>query len=168
QVKIGFMRFPARVLFDLGGWISYPWPLAITFSIDLKLALFIACLFAHPSKLKVLHQFTRNTEMDTDQYFIAKDYLREFDLKELFVKHTVIFSELHFHEGDEPLSSKQRDVLTSQLQDVMNEMTLLVLRKKNSNAQYLNQTKSRKPGVLTSTVKPPIAHQADHLNRAYS
>ncbi len=106
--------------------------------------------------------------MDTGQYFIAPDYLRAFDLKELFVKHTVIFSELHFHEGDEPLSSKQRDELTTQLQDVMNEMNILVLRKKNSNAQYLNQTKSRKPSILTSNVKPPISTQADHLNRAYS
>jgi hypothetical protein len=142
--------------------------LAIIFSIDLKPVLFIACRLIYLGKLIVLHQFTRNTKIDTGQYFIAQDYLRSFDLKELFVKHTVIFSELHFHEGDEPLSSKQRDELTAGLHDVMNEMTLLVLSKKNLNSRSLNYTKSIKSSELFSHIKPPISTQVDHFIRAYS
>ena len=66
--------------------------------------------------------------MAANHHFIANEYLRAFDLKEIFAKYAVYFASLHY--PDEPLSSKDRHELTLKLEEAMNEMTLLVLKMK--------------------------------------
>ena len=68
--------------------------------------------------------------MATNHHFIAKDYLRAFDLKEIFAKYAVYYSNLHY--PSEPLSSKDRSELMLKLEDATNEMTLLVLKMKET------------------------------------
>jgi hypothetical protein len=66
--------------------------------------------------------------MTANHNFIASNYLRAFDLKEIFAKYAVIYSNLHY--PSEPLSSQNRNDLTLKLEAAMNEMTLLVLKMK--------------------------------------
>jgi hypothetical protein len=89
----------------------------------------------------------RNTAMNNSQYFIAKDYLRAFDLKNIFHKYVVIYSQLHCRDGDDPLSNKDRNELDLKLLEAMNEMTLLVLKMKESK-----QEKAEQGNGLFSTV----------------
>jgi len=70
--------------------------------------------------------------MVNSQYFIAKDYLRAFDLKNLFHKYVVIYSQLNYPDGDEPLTNKDRHELTLKLEEAMNEITLKVLKMKET------------------------------------
>ena len=72
--------------------------------------------------------------MDAKSCFIAKDYLRAFDLKNLFHKYVVLYTQLNYSANEEPLSSKDRHELTLKLQETMHEITLLVLRMKESKA----------------------------------
>jgi hypothetical protein len=89
----------------------------------------------------------RNTAMINSQNFIAKDYLRAFDLKNIFHKYVVIYSQLHCHDSKEPLSNKDRYELNLKLQDAMNEMTLLVLKMKESKPEKLELDKTILPAV---------------------
>jgi len=66
--------------------------------------------------------------MATSQHFIANEYLRAFDLKEIFAKYAVYYSTLHY--PTEPLSSQDRRELTLKIEGALNEMTLLVLKMK--------------------------------------
>ena len=70
--------------------------------------------------------------MTASQCFIAKDYPRAFELKNLFHKYVVYFSHLNYADGEEPLSSKERHELTFKLQETLNEMSLRVLKMKES------------------------------------
>ena len=72
--------------------------------------------------------------MDAKSCFIAKDYLRAFDLKNLFHKYVVLYTQLNYSESAEPLSSKDRHELTLKLQETMNEISLLVLKMKESKS----------------------------------
>ncbi len=72
--------------------------------------------------------------MDAKSRFIANDYLRAFDLKNLFHKYVVLYTQLNYSENSEPLPSKDRHELTIKLQETMNEISLLVLRMKESKA----------------------------------
>ena len=103
--------------------------------------------------------------MDNGQYFIAKDYLRAFDLKSLFVKYSVIYSQIHYPDSNEPLSSKFRQELSSQLQDVMNEMTLLVLSKKNAKSRQLYAPEAFDTKSLVSKAPPLTMPQASRPNQ---
>jgi hypothetical protein len=85
--------------------------------------------------------------MDSSQCFIAKDYLRAFDLKNLFHKYVVIYSQIHCQESTEPLSNKDRHELNLKLQETMNEMTLLVLKMKESKREKV-VLENRLPPVL--------------------
>ena len=80
--------------------------------------------------------------MDAKSCFIAKDYLRAFDLKNLFHKYVVLYTQLNYSESAVPLSSKDRHELTLKLQETMNEISLLVLRMKESKTDIdaLNKT----------------------------
>ena len=69
--------------------------------------------------------------MVANHHFIANDYLRAFELKNLFSQYAVYYSNLHYQEG-EALSSKDRHDLTLKLEETMNEMSLLVLKMKES------------------------------------
>ncbi len=89
----------------------------------------------------------RNIAMDNNQCFIAKDYLRAFDLKNLFHKYVVIYSQLHCRESAEPLSGKDRHELNLKLQEAMNEMTLLVLKMKESKSEKAGMDKALLPKV---------------------
>ena len=78
--------------------------------------------------------------MTASQHFIAKDYPRAFELKKLFHKYVVYFSQLNYADSKEPLSSKERHELTFKLQETTNEMSLLVLKMKElkSDSEALN------------------------------
>ena len=73
--------------------------------------------------------------MDNSQYFIAKDYLRAFDLKNLFHEYVVIYSQINYPDGEEPLSKKDRYELTLKLEETMNKITLLVLKMKEAKPE---------------------------------
>jgi hypothetical protein len=70
--------------------------------------------------------------MVNSHYFIAKDYLRAFDLKNLFHKYVVIYAQLHYPDDNEPLSNTDRHELTLQLEEAMHEITLQVLKMKET------------------------------------
>jgi hypothetical protein len=89
----------------------------------------------------------RNTAMNNSQYFIAKDYLRAFDLKNIFHKYVVIYAQLHCQSIEEPLSNKDRYDLNLKLQEAMNEMTLLVLKMKESKQEKVEPGKDMHPTV---------------------
>jgi hypothetical protein len=72
--------------------------------------------------------------MVTKSCFIAKDYLRAFDLKNLFHKYVVLYTQLNYSDNADPLQSKDRHELTLKLQETMNEISLLVLRMKESKS----------------------------------
>ena len=72
------------------------------------------------------------TAMNNNQYFIAKDYLRAFELKNLFHKYVVIYSQLYYPDGETQLSNKDRYELTLKLDESMNEITLLAMKMKES------------------------------------
>jgi hypothetical protein len=95
--------------------------------------------------------------MDSSQCFIAKDYLRAFDLKNLFHKYVVIYSQLHCEESTEPLSNKDRHELNLKLQDTMNEMTLLVLKMKEAKLEKVGQ-ENHLPPVL-NVISPGNLHR---------
>jgi hypothetical protein len=101
----------------------------------------------------------RNTAMNKSQYFIAKDYLRAFDLKNIFHKYVVIYAQLHCREGDDPLSNKDRNELNLKLQEAMNEMTLLVLKMKESKQQKAELANDMLPAVHTTKTSTNIAQQ---------
>ena len=87
--------------------------------------------------------------------FIAKDYLRAFDLKNLFHKYVVFYSQLHYPDSQEPLSSKDRHDLNFKLQETMNEMSVLVLRMKEAKPD------TEIPENANSTLAPKLnkAHE---------
>lgn len=95
--------------------------------------------------------------MNTDQCFIAKDYLRAFDLKNLFHKHVVYYTHLHHHDSTEPLSSKDRHELSLKLDETMNEITLLVLKMKESKQTTKAAVKETKLAAFNAT--PHITKQ---------
>ena len=88
--------------------------------------------------------------MDNSQNFIAKDYLRAFDLKNLFHEYVVIYSQINYPDGDEPLSKKDRYELTLKLEETMNNITLLVLKMKETKAENGSLKKAILP-ALSST-----------------
>lgn len=69
-----------------------------------------------------------------NHYFIAKDYLRAFDLKNLFHKYVVVYTQLNYTESCEPLSSKDRHELTLKLQETLNDISLHVLQMKEAKS----------------------------------
>jgi hypothetical protein len=87
--------------------------------------------------------------MVNSQYFIAKDYLRAFDLKNLFHKYVVIYSQLNYPDGEEPLSNKDRHELTLKLDEAMNEITLQVLKMKETKPATDALKKPLVPSVNT-------------------
>ena len=103
--------------------------------------------------------------MNTSQHFIAQDYLHAFDLKSLFIKYTVIYSQLHYPDGNEPLSAKNRHDLGNQLQDVMNEMNLLVLNKKNFKNPSMYDMAAFKNKTQASPLPSFTAQQATHSSQ---
>jgi len=70
--------------------------------------------------------------MNDSQYFIAKDYHRASELKNQFQKYVAIFTQLNCPNGEETLSNKDRQELTLKLHDAMNEMSLHVLKLKET------------------------------------
>jgi hypothetical protein len=102
----------------------------------------------------------RNIAMDNSQCFIAKDYLRAFDLKNLFHKYVVIYSQLHCRDSAEPLSSKDRYELNLKLQEAMSEMTMLVLKMKESKSEKVEIEKALIPkvGVTKQAAEYRTAH----------
>jgi hypothetical protein len=78
--------------------------------------------------------------MVANHHFIANDYLRAFDLKEIFAKYAVYYSNLHY--PDEPLSGKDRHELNLKLEEAMNEMTVLVLKMKERKSVTDNVNKA--------------------------
>ncbi len=68
------------------------------------------------------------------QYFIAKDYLRAFDLQNLFHSYAVYYTQLHCPDNDVVLSSKDRDELNLKLEQSLNDLTLLVLEMKQAKS----------------------------------
>ena len=66
--------------------------------------------------------------MVANHHFIAKDYLRAFELKETFAKYSVYYTNLHY--PSEPLSNRDRFELTTKLEETMNEMSVQVLKMK--------------------------------------
>ena len=74
--------------------------------------------------------------MVTSSNFIAKDYLQAFDLKNLFHKYVACYTQLNYPNSEESLSGKDRHDLTVKLQEAMNEMTLLVLKMKESKPEH--------------------------------
>lgn len=100
--------------------------------------------------------------MNTSQHFIAQDYFHAFDLKSLFIKYTVIYSQLHYPDSDEPLSVKNRHDLGNQLHAVMDEMTLLVLNMKNFQSPSLPATAAFKNKTQVSPIPSFTARQATH------
>ncbi len=91
--------------------------------------------------------------MKNSQYFIAKDYLRAFDLKNIFHKYVVIYAQLHCHDHEDLLSNKDRYELNLQLNEAMNEMNLLVLKMKESKQDKVELGKDVLPTVH-ATKKP--------------
>jgi|GEM_PF-3909136 hypothetical protein len=85
--------------------------------------------------------------MVNSHYFIAKDYLRAFDLKNLFHKYVVIYSQLYYPDGNEPLSNKDRHELTVKLEEAMNEISLQVLKMKDTNPASVGSKKTTLPVV---------------------
>jgi len=85
--------------------------------------------------------------MVANHHFIAKDYLRAFELKEIFAKYAVYFTNLHY--PSEPLSNKDRLELTLKLEEAMNEMTIQVLKmkepKQNNGQMAKENLKSAMP-----------------------
>jgi hypothetical protein len=62
----------------------------------------------------------------------SNDYLRVFDLKEIFAEYSICYSGLH--SPIEPLSSEKRHELTLKLSQIKCEMTMLVLHMKGSTS----------------------------------
>ena len=97
--------------------------------------------------------------MVAHHHFIANDYLRAFELKELFAKYAVCYSNIHYPDG-EPLSSKDRHDLTLKLEETMNEMTLLVLKMKETkqDACDLKSAIPKLPVQLRKANEYRVAH----------
>ena len=98
--------------------------------------------------------------MVANHNFIAKDYLRAFDLKSLFVRYTVYYSKLNYPDGDEPLSSKDRHELTLKIQETLNDMSLLVLKMKETkpNTEALPRSIANLPMQLRKVTETRMAN----------
>lgn len=64
--------------------------------------------------------------------FIAKDYPHSLALQNRFKEYVALFTQLNFHEGAEVLSSKDRNELNLKLEQAYNEITLIVLKLKQT------------------------------------
>ena len=98
--------------------------------------------------------------MVANHHFIANDYLRAFDLKNLFAKYVVYYSNLHYPDSPEPLSSKERHDLTLKLEEVMNEMSLLVLKMKD----FKPDTDDLKNSIRKIPMQPRKANESRIAN----
>ena len=98
--------------------------------------------------------------MDNSQYFVAKDYLRAFDLKNLFHEYVVIYSQINFPDGEVALSKKDRYELTLKLEETMNKITLLVLKMKEPKSENGSEKKTILPalGLTKATSESRLAN----------
>lgn len=64
--------------------------------------------------------------------FIAQDYSHSLALQKRFQEYVALFTQLNFHDGTETLSSKDRNELNLQLEQAYNEITLIVLKLKQT------------------------------------
>ena len=87
--------------------------------------------------------------MIKNQYFIAKDYLRAFELKNLFHKYVVIYSQLYYPDGNEPMTHKDRQELTLKLEESMNEITLLAMKMKEAKQDTVSKKSNFTTGMNT-------------------
>ncbi|MFA6014668.1 MAG: hypothetical protein WC742_06325 [Gallionellaceae bacterium] len=89
--------------------------------------------------------------MANSQYFIAKDYLRAFDLKDLFNAYVVYYTELNFEQPNKvALSAKDRQELTVKLQETLNEIDLVVLKMKETKCNL------DAPSAVNYQLLPPL------------
>lgn len=98
--------------------------------------------------------------MVADNKFIAKDYSHSLALQNRFQEYVALFTRLNFQDGAETLSSKDRNELSLQLEHAYNEITLIVLKLKQSKP-------SPEFGLLTDL--PPItpARRISELHMAH-
>jgi hypothetical protein len=95
--------------------------------------------------------------MSANPHFIANEYLRAFDLKEIFARYAVYYSNLHY--PSESLSSKSSHEITLKLEETMIEMTVLVLKMKAS--------KSDTDKIKKAIPKPPaLLHKVNEYRMA--
>ena len=87
--------------------------------------------------------------MIKNQYFIANEYLRAFELKNLFHKYVVIYSQLYYPDGNEPITHKDRQELTLKLEESMNEITLLAMKMKEAKQDTVSKKSNFTTGMNT-------------------
>ena len=95
--------------------------------------------------------------MNDSQYFIANDYHRASGLKNQFQKYVELFTQLNYPNGEKPLSSKDRQELTMKLEEAMNDMSLHVLKLKETKF-YIEILKNSREFI-------PVPHQQVNESR---